>query len=144
MEVKPMSKLSKTLIAGLAALSFCIPNANAAQPVELLSGKFLTCDTASQVAEYLTMTNAEGVTGADAQEASGKNIQGHKVCGVGHWVYKLVGQHSRFDVGRSKYAINEIIVFGYVVNGIGQQSKPVKQFGFGLISQKAKPKGFAI
>ncbi len=139
-----MSKLNKTLIAGLAALSFCIPNTNSAQSEEFLSGKFLMCDTASQVAEYLTMINAEGISGAEAQEASGKNIEGHKVCGVGHWVYKLVGEHSRFDVGRSKYAINEITVVGYVVNGIGQQSRPVKQFGFGLISQKVKLKGFAI
>jgi|GEM_PF-5854232 len=139
-----MSKLQKTILAGIAALSFCIPSANAVQPETLLSGKFLMCDTASQVAEFLTMTNAEGISGAEAQEASGKNLQGQKVCGVGHWVYKLVGEHSRFDVGRSQYAINEIIVVGYVVNGVGLQSKPVRQFGFGLISQKPKPKGFAI
>jgi len=139
-----MSILNKILIAGVAALSFSITNANAVQPAQLLSGKFLMCDTASQVAEYLTMTNAEGISGAEAQEASGRNIKGHKVCGVGQWVYKMVRQHSQFDIGRSKFAINEIIVVGYVVNGIGQQSKPVKQFGFGLISKTEKPKGFEI
>ncbi len=139
-----MSNMKTTLLAGLVAISFCIPNAQAVQPVELLSGKFLMCDTASQVAEYLTMTGVEGKTGVEAREASGRNLAGNKVCGVGHWVYKLVGEHSRFEVGNSKYAINEIVVVGYVVNGIGKQNRPVKQFGFGLISKKAKPAGFAI
>ncbi|MCP4071356.1 MAG: hypothetical protein GY742_06400 [Hyphomicrobiales bacterium] len=139
-----MSNMKKTLLAGLTAISLYMPNALAAQPVELLSGKFLMCDTASQVAEYLTMTGAEGKSGVEAREASGRNLEGHKVCGVGHWVYEMVGEHSKFEVGNSKYAINEIIVVGYVVNGIGQQSQPVKQFGFGLISKKAKPAGFDI
>ncbi len=139
-----MSNMKNTLLAGLAAISLYMPNAQAAQPVGLLSGKFLMCDTASQVAGYLTMIDVEGKSGVEAQEASGRNLAGNKVCGVGHWVYKLVGEHSKFVVGNSKYAINEIIVVGYVVNGIGQQSRPVKQFGFELISKKAKSAGVAI
>jgi hypothetical protein len=155
-----MTNFNKTLVAGLAAVTLCLPsaqpnaqpntqpntqpNVQVTQSAKLLSGKFLMCNTASQVAQYLTDVYADGNSGKEAQETAGRNSNGHKVCGIGHWVYELVGQHSKFSVGNGNYVINEIVVVGHVVNGIGTKNQPVKQFGFALISKKAKPVGFAV
>ena len=145
-----MTNLKRTLIAGLASLAFYAPNSNAGQSgnsnqtVKILSGQFLMCDTPSQVAQFLTMVNLEGKSGQEAQLASGRNDTGNNVCGIGHWVYQMVGQHSKFEVGDKKYGINEIVVVGAIINGIGTKSQPVRQFGFELIGKQVKLAGFAI
>jgi hypothetical protein len=144
MEAQTMIDFKKILVAGLLSVTFFAPNVNAAQPSSLKIGKFLMCSTASQVAEYLTMVHAEGKTGLEAQKATGGTVNGRDTCGVGQWLYQLVGQHSRFSVGNGNYAINEIVIVGYIVNGIAIKSQPIKQFGFGLISKTSKPAGFTI
>jgi hypothetical protein len=139
-----MTKFKKALVAGLLSATFFAHNAHAEQSSRLKIGKFLMCSTASQVAEYLTMVHAEGKTGQEAQKAGGSTVNGRDTCGVGQWLYQLVGQHSRFSVGNGNYAINEIVIVGYVVNGIAIKSQPLRQFGFGLISKTSKPHGFSI
>ena len=145
-----MTRFIKTLLIGLAttalwaSVSQAENSANTGQTGQFRSGQFLMCDTASQVAHYLTLVNAEGKTAIEAQLASGKNDKGFKNCGIGRWIYKYVGEHSKFSVGNSNYKINEIVVVGNVVKGVGQRGQPVKQFGFSLISKAAKPAGFAI
>jgi hypothetical protein len=139
-----MTNFKKTLVAGLLSVTFFAPNTVAAQSSNLKMGKFLMCSTASQVAEYLTMVYAEGKTGQEAQKAGSNTVNGRDTCGVGQWLYQPVGQHSRFSVGNGNYAINEIVIVGYIVNGIAIQSEPLRQFGFGLISKASKPDGFSI
>ena len=139
-----MTKFKKALVAGLLSVTFFAPDVHAAQPGSLKIGKFLMCSTASQVAEYLTMVYAEGKTGQEAQKAGTSSEKGRDTCGVGQWLYQLVGEHSKFNVGNGNYAINEIVIVGYIVNGIAIKSQPLRQFGFGLISKTSKPVGFSI
>ncbi len=106
---------------------------------KMMVGKFLICDTAAQITQYLTLRDDEGKKHSEAIK-----IIGGRACGIGEWVHKEGKKHSEFETDKAKYSVIGVVLHGYVRYGQAIQAKPLKQFAFMVMSSKPKPAGYAI